>query len=92
MVFDGRGEFRRQLPHFRGGARRGGVEAKKQQAGRDADKNAELDRNKMCKFQIHFPKPLQAITEMTEPKELSFNPAKIFSETAQPDNLKICPA
>ena len=60
LVFYSRGEFRRQLPHFRRGARLGGVEAKKQQTGHDPDKNAELDRNKMCKFQIHFPMPLPA--------------------------------
>jgi len=90
--FDSRGAFSRRLSHFRRGARSGVFEAEKHEAGHDPDKNAELDRNKMCNFQIHFPKPLQAIIEMTEPKELFTHSCEIFSETVRYNNLKICEA
>jgi len=81
--FASRGAFSRPLSHFRRGARPGGFEAGEHQADHDPDKDAELDRNQMCKFQIHLSKPLQAI------KSYSFFSCEIFSETVRYNNLKI---
>jgi hypothetical protein len=50
--FDSRGAFRHRLSLRRRGARSEVFEAGKDQAENDPDKNAELDRNKMCDFQI----------------------------------------
>jgi hypothetical protein len=48
--FDSRGAIVCRLSHFRGGAGSGVFEAEERQAAHDPDKNAELDRNKMCNF------------------------------------------
>jgi hypothetical protein len=74
---DIRGAFRHRLSLRRRGARSGVFEVGNDQAESDPDKNAELDRNKMCGFQIHVPKPPPAII------------GEIFSETVRPNNLKI---
>jgi hypothetical protein len=55
--FDSRGSFRQRWSAFRGGAGSKIFEAGKRQAANESDKDAELDRNKMCDFQVHFPKP-----------------------------------
>jgi hypothetical protein len=47
--FESRGAFSRRLSFFRS-ARPAEFEAEKHQASYDPDKNAELDRNKMCNF------------------------------------------
>jgi hypothetical protein len=56
--FDSRGAFRCLLPRFRRGGRFGGFQAQKHQTAQNSDKNAELDRDQMCHFQIHFTTPL----------------------------------
>jgi hypothetical protein len=72
--FDSRDAFSHRFSPFRRGARPEEFDAGKHQAANDPDKNAELDRNKMCNFQVHFPKP---------------PPGEIFSETVRYNNLKI---
>jgi hypothetical protein len=84
---DRRGAFIRPLSYFCGGARSGGFEAGEHQANHDPDKDAELDRNKMCKFKIHLQGP--PILQMMESKELFLHSSEIFSETARYNNLKI---
>jgi hypothetical protein len=54
---DSRGAFSRPLSAFRRGAGPKVFEAGNRHAANDPDKDAELDRNKMCDFQVHFPKP-----------------------------------
>jgi hypothetical protein len=69
---DSRCGFRRRFLRFCCGAWSGEWEMGVCQPGHDPYKNAELDRNKICNFQVHFAKPFQAMIKMTETKENLF--------------------
>jgi hypothetical protein len=84
------GAFRRLLLRFRGDARFRRFEAGIQHAAHDPDKNAELDRNKICHFQIHFPHAPPGHTKDDGTKKVTPSVLrKIFFETFRHDNLKI---
>ncbi|MEY2488363.1 MAG: hypothetical protein QOC70_305 [Verrucomicrobiota bacterium] len=87
---DNRRGSRHRFLHFRCGARPGEWEMQVRQPKHDPYENAELDRNKIRNFQVHFGESLRAIIKKTETKENhSFNLAKILSGSIQYNNLKI---
>jgi hypothetical protein len=90
--FDSRGAFSRRLSPFRCDARSGVFETEKHQAGHDPDKNAELDRNKMCDFQIHFPKPLPGDNRDDGTKRIIPSFLRNLLRNGRCNNLKICEA